>query len=38
MVATRKKMNAGDLKEESVEMFKRLQEMGERYKNVNQWF
>jgi len=35
--ATRKKMNAGELKEERVEMFKKLLEMGEKYKRVNQY-
>lgn len=35
--ATRKKMNAGELKEERVELFRKLLEMGERYKRVNQY-
>lgn len=35
--ATRKKMNAGELKEERVELFKKLLEMGEKYKRVNQY-
>lgn len=35
--ATRKKMNAGELKEERVEMFKKLLELGEKYKRVNQY-
>lgn len=35
--ATRKKMNAGELKDERVEMFKKLLEMGEKYKRVNQY-
>lgn len=35
--ATRKKMNAGELKEERVEKFKELLEFGERYKRVNQY-
>ena len=35
--ATRKKMNAGELKEERVELFQKLLEMGERYKRVNQY-
>ena len=35
--ATRKKMNAGELKEERVEMFQKLLEMGEKYKRVNQY-
>ena len=37
MKATRKKMNAGELKEERVEKFKGLLELGERYKRVNQY-
>lgn len=35
--ATRKKMNAGELKEERLVMFKELLELGERYKRVNQY-
>ena len=35
--ATRKKMNAGELKEERVELFQELLEIGERYKRVNQY-
>lgn len=35
--ATRKKMNAGELKPERVEKFKELLEVGERYKRVNQY-
>ena len=35
--ATRKKMNAGELKEERVELFEKLLEMVERYKRVNQY-
>jgi len=35
--ATRKKMNAGELKEERVELFQKLLEMGEKYKRVNQY-
>lgn len=35
--ATRKKMNAGELKEERVELFQKLLEIGERYKRVNQY-
>lgn len=35
--ANRKKMNAGGLKPERVESFKRLLELGEKYKRVNQW-
>lgn len=30
-------MNAGELKEDRVEKFKELLEMGERYKRVNQY-
>ena len=35
--ATRKRMNAGELKPERVEKFQKLLEMGERYKRVNQY-
>lgn len=35
--ATRKKMNAGELKPERVEKFKELLEIGEKYKRVNQY-
>ena len=35
--ATRKKMNAGELKEERVELFQKLVEIGEKYKRVNQY-
>ena len=35
--ANRKALNAGRLKEERVEAFKRLLEMMEQYKRVNQW-
>jgi len=35
--ANRKRMNAGKLKPERVESFKRLLELGEKYKRVNQW-
>ena len=35
--ATRKRANAGELKEERVELFKKLLEMGEKYKRVNQY-
>lgn len=35
--ATRKKMNAGELKEDRVELFKKLLELIERYKRVNQY-
>lgn len=37
MVATRKKMNAGDLKEERVDKFKELLALCEKYKRVNQY-
>lgn len=32
-----KLLNAGELKENRVEMFEKLLEMGEKYKRVNQW-
>lgn len=35
--ANRKKMNAGQLKEERVEMFEKLLEAGEKVRRVNQW-
>ena len=35
--ATRKKMNAGELKEERLVLFQKLLEMGEKYKRLNQW-
>jgi hypothetical protein len=35
--ATRKRLNAGDLKPERVETFKKLLEMCEQYKRKNQW-
>lgn len=35
--ANRKKMNAGVLKAERVELFKQLLAIGEEYKHVNQW-
>lgn len=35
--ATRKKMNAGELKAERVKLFQNLLEMGEKYKRVNQY-
>ncbi len=35
--ATRKKMNAGELKEERVELFQKLMEIGETYKRLNQY-
>lgn len=35
--ANRKAMNAGKMKPDRVEMFKKLQELMEEYKRVNQW-
>jgi hypothetical protein len=35
--ATRKRMNAGDLKPERVEAFKELLALCEQYKRKNQW-
>lgn len=35
--ATRKKMNAGELKEDRVELFQKLLEMGEKFKRKNQY-
>ena len=35
--ATRKRMNANELKPERMEKFKELLELGERYKRVNQY-
>lgn len=35
--ATRKKMNAGELKEERAGLFQKLLEMGVKYKRVNQY-
>lgn len=35
--ATRKKMNAGELKEDRVELFQKLLELGEKYKRLNQY-
>ena len=35
--ANRKKMNAGELKEPRLGMFKELIELCEKYKRVNQW-
>ena len=35
--ATRKRMNAGNLKPNRVEMFNKLLELLEKYKHVNQW-
>ena len=37
MKATRKKMNAEELKPERMELFQKLLEIGERYKRVNQY-
>lgn len=34
---TRKKMNAGELKEDRVVLFQKLLEMGEKYKRKNQY-
>ena len=33
----RKLLNAGKMKEDRVEMFEKLLELGEKYKRVNQW-
>ena len=35
--ANRKKMNAGELKEPSLGMFKELLELSEKYKHINQY-
>ena len=35
--ATRKKMNAGELKADRVELFQKLLVIGEKYKRVNQY-
>ena len=35
--ANRKKMNTGELKEERMELFQKLLEMGEKYMRVNQY-
>lgn len=35
--ATRKNLNAGELKAERLKMFRALLELSERYKRVNQW-
>lgn len=35
--ANRKRMNAGELKEDRQARFKELQEIGEKYKHVNQY-
>ena len=35
--ATRKKLNAGELKAERLKMFRALLELSERYKRVNQY-
>lgn len=37
MKANRKLMNKGELKEERVEVFNKLLELGEKYKHVNQY-
>jgi hypothetical protein len=37
MKVNRKKMNVGELKEERVELFQKLLEIGERYRRVNQY-
>ena len=37
MKATRNKMNAGELKEDRVELFQKLLEIGEKYKRKNQY-
>lgn len=36
--ATRKKMNAGELKEDREELFQKLLELGEKYKRKNQYY
>jgi len=35
--ATRKRMNVGEMKQERVEEFRKLQELMEQYKRKNQW-
>ena len=35
--ANRKLMNAGEMKETRIELFKQLLELGEKYRRVNQW-
>ena len=35
--ATIKKLNAGELKEDRVELFQKLLELGEKYKRLNQY-
>lgn len=35
--ATRKRMNAGELKPERVEQFRKMLELMDKYKHVNQW-
>ena len=35
--ANRKKMNAGEMKEERVESFQMLMELCESYRHINQW-
>lgn len=37
MKVNRKKMNVGELKEERVELFQKLLELGERYRRKNQY-
>ena len=34
---TQKQLGAGELKPERVELFKKLLELGEKYRRVNQW-
>ena len=33
----KKRLNAGEMKEDRVPLFKNLLEMGEKYRHVNQW-
>lgn len=35
--ANRKRMNAMEMKEERLSLFKELMELGEKYRRVNQW-
>jgi len=35
--ANRKRMNAGEMKEDRLAMFEELLELGEKYRRVNQW-
>ena len=37
LMANRKKMNAGEMKEDRVESFLRLMELSERFRHINQW-